>query len=252
VRASVRDSVGASVWASVWDSVRDSVGASVRDSVGASVRDSVWASVGWTNLSGDAEFGSWYEYWKEIEIVNDDKANKYIGFMRAGSFYTFFFEKVAFIMQRPDAVYQDEQKRLHSIEGPAIQWADGTGIYSINGVSFDKKLWEKVVGDKLTAQQVFAIENTEQRRVAYELMDKLKMKKLKNYEVLDHRDSDEQGKMDEIVQFNVDGFDEPFLYYHCECPTTGRRYFIQTEEKTCSKAKAKSFGVDEVNWIAEY
>ena len=156
-------------------------------------------------------------------------------------------------MERPVAVYQDDQKRLHSLENPAMAFRDGTEIYVINGVNFEKKLWNKVVKDQLTVQEVFALENTEQRRIAYEQMDKLKMKQLKDYEVLDHRDKDEQGKMDEVVQFSIKGFNEPFTYYSCECPTTGRRYFLQTNQKNCLNAKASSFGVSaDIIWSNEW
>jgi hypothetical protein len=37
----------------------------------------------------------------------------------------------------------------------------------------------------MTPQEIFKIENTELRRIAYEYMDKTKMKKIKGYKVLD-------------------------------------------------------------------
>ena len=146
----------------------------------------------------------------------------------------------------------DDRVRFHSLENPAIYWKGGIELYYISGVSFNKDLWTKVVKDKLSAQEVFAIENTEQRRIAYEQMDKLKMKELKDYTVLDHRDKDEQGNKDEIVSFTVPGFNESFLYYHCEDPSTGRRYFLQTNKTKCIDAKAASFGLDQIEWSAEW
>jgi len=99
--------------------------------------------VAWTSLSGDAEFGAWYEYWKRIGVFQDDKCDKYVGYLRSGAFFVFFFEKVAYIMVRPTSVKQDEQKRLHSIDTPAMTWKDGTELYYIHGVKFTKEQFEK-------------------------------------------------------------------------------------------------------------
>ena len=121
------------------DSVRASVWASVR----ASVRDSVGASVVWTCLSGDADFGAWYEYWKRIGVFQNDKCDKYVGYLRSGAFLVFFFEKVAYVMVRPTSVKQDEQRRLHSTDTPAMTWKDGTELFYIHGVKFTKEQFQK-------------------------------------------------------------------------------------------------------------
>jgi len=146
----------------------------------------------------------------------------------------------------------DEQNRFHSLDKSAIEWPKGEKIYEIHGVIFDKKLWKKVIQNKLSAQEVFAIKNTEQRRLAYGLMDKTKMKELKDYQVLDERKKDEQGNIDKVISFTIKGFDEPFIYYNCICPSTGREYFIQIKEKTCVKAKEQSFGLEKVEWVIEW
>jgi hypothetical protein len=146
----------------------------------------------------------------------------------------------------------DKQNRFHSITQPAIRWKGGKEFYFINGVLFEKSLWEKVVKDSLTPQEVFAIENTEQRRIAYELMDKTKMRDLKDYKILDEVTDDGKSYGMKIVSFNVDGFNEPFIYLNCFCPTTGREYFIQTKNTTCWEAKNNSFGLENVEWINEW
>ena len=221
----------------------DSVGASVRDSV----RDSVWDSVSWTSLCGDAEFGAWYEYWKESKIIKQqEKAEKYIGYLKSGAFYTLFFEKVAFVMIRPTIVKQDDRKRLHSEEGPALAFSDGTEIYKLHGVKFEKEWWEKIVNDTMTPEEIFAIDNLEHRRIAYEYMDKTKMKQLKDYKILDEQ-IDEKGNQMKIISFKVKGIDEPIKYYNCICPTTKREYFVGTDKDTCQEAKLTSFGLDDDN-----
>jgi hypothetical protein len=254
VRDSVRDSVGDSVWdsvwASIWDSVRASVGASVGDSVGASVGD----SVGYTSLCIDADDAPWMEYWNKIGIYKDEdgKLKKYLGFLKAGAFYVFFFEKVAFVMLTPKTVKQNDRKQLHSIDGPALEFRDGTKIYKLNGVEFTKEWWTKIVNDKMSPETIFAIDNAEHRRIAYEFMDKKKMKKLKNYEVLDEVSDDGYGYKMKVISFKVKNVDEPLKYLNCFCPSTGREYFLGTNEKECWKAKNKLFGLEEVEYIKEW
>ena len=253
VRASVGDSVGASVWDSVGASVCDSVWASVCDSVRASVRASVGDSVSWCSLSYDSDWAAFYDFYNKIEIVDQEKANKYIGFLKTGAFYTLFFEKKAFVFSRPVRVEQDERKRLHSIIGPALSFKDGTEIYKINGVLFEKELWAKIVKGEILAKEVFAIENMEQRRIAYELMDKRKMLELPDLKVLDLVVDDGYGTPMKVISFKVKEFDKPFMFLNCFCPSTGREYFLQTDKETCADAKMGSFGfTGDIKFNSEY
>jgi hypothetical protein len=256
VRVSVGDSVGASVWdsvgASVGDSVGDSVGASVGASVRASVWDSVWASVSYCSLVYDADDASWYDYFKTIKAIKpQENADKYYGYLQSGIFYCMFFEKVAYVILRPTLVKQDERKRLHSTNSPSIAWSDETEEYYLHGVKFEKKWWTKIVEDKMSPQEIFAIDNLEHRRIAYEFMDKSKMSKLKDYKILDEQ-IDEKGNPMKIISFNVKGINEPLKYYQCVCPSTKREYFIGTDQDTCKDAKLKSFGLEEGKFIEEW
>jgi len=104
------------------------------------------------------------------------------------------------------------------------------------------ELVNKILGDKLTAEEVFNIENTEYRRVAYENMDKIKMKKLKNYKVLDKVEDDGYGYPMKIISFQVREL--TLKYLNVFCPSTGREYYLETQKVTCKEAKARSFGLD--------
>ena len=144
-----------------------SVGASVRASVRDSVEASVRASVSWCSSCYDSDWSAWYDYYTRTGIIKrQEKADKYIGFIKSGAFYTMFFEKKAFVMCSPKYVEQDDRKRLHSITRAALEFADGTKIYKIHGIEFCEKLWKQVTSPELTPKQVFAIENTEQRRIS--------------------------------------------------------------------------------------
>ena len=55
-----------------------------------------------------------------------------------------------------------------------------------------------------------------------------------------------------VVSFKLPGISQPFLYLNCFCPSGGREYYLETRKKVCWKAKAASFGLEDVEWVAEY
>ena len=120
-----------------------------------------------------------------------------------------------------------------------------TNQFYITLAAYDKELFDKVRKDELSAKEVFNIKNIEQRRIAYQRMDKLKMKELDNFKILDQA-KDKYGNNMKIIEFTIDGFDKPFRYYNCICPSTQREYFVECFSSTkCNEAKSKSFGMDE-------
>ena len=145
----------------------------------------------------------------------------------------------------------DEQGRYHSETGPAISWKGAEELYYLHNVKLEKEWWEKIVNDTMSPDEVFAIDNIEHRRIAYEYMDKTKMKQLKDFKVLDEQ-IDEKGEPMKVVSFNVQNMEDDLIFYNCVCPSTGREYFVQTKSETCSEAKARSFGLENVEWINEW
>jgi len=145
--------------------------------------------------------------------------------------------------------------RNWSKSGLAVRWwPPKVQIVPLERVRFEKELWEKVSRGNLSAEEVFKIENLEQRRIAYELMDKKKVLELPDYKILDGRNDDGRGNPDKVISFSVKGFDKPFLFYNCLCPSTKREYFLQTGKEKCAEAKAGSFGfgIEEIEWENEW
>ncbi|MFA5340268.1 MAG: hypothetical protein WC332_00685 [Clostridia bacterium] len=123
--------------------------------------------------------------------------------------------------------------------------------YHINDIIFDKNLFTAVRLGNLSAAQVFEIKNMEQRRVAYGKMEKAKMTELPNLKTLDES-KDKYGFVQRVISFTVEGFKDAFLFYNCFCPSTGREYYLETKQKTCEAAKAKSFGFNEIEFTEEW
>ena len=123
--------------------------------------------------------------------------------------------------------------------------------YRLHNVVFSREWFLKIKNDELTPDEVFAINNIEHRRVAFEFMDKIKMKQLKDFKVLDEK-KDEQGNQMKVISFIVQNMDKPLKFYNCICPSSKREYFVGTNETTCDKAKASSFGLVDVEFINEW
>ena len=181
-----------------------------------------------------------------LEITDNDK--KYFEYSKLvieakelGLGYFCDFQDTLHLVPVP-IIRCDEQRRYHSLTNPAISWKGGEQIYCINGVRFEKEWWDKIRKDKLSPDEVFAIDNVEHRRIAYEYMDKTKMKSLKDYKVLDER-VDISGNKERIVSFTVQNMNEPLKFLNVTCPT-GREYFLGTNQDTCEKAQKALIGLE--------
>ena len=124
-------------------------------------------------------------------------------------------------------------------------------VYKLNNVEFKREWFLKIKNDEMTAEEVFSIDNIEHRRIAYEFMDKGKMKQFKDYKVLDEK-VDSKGNLMKIISFTVQNMNEPLKFYNCICPSSGREYFIGTDKDTCLEAKNSSFGLNDVEFIDEW
>jgi hypothetical protein len=121
----------------------------------------------------------------------------------------------------------------------------GNFEFYINRIQFDKTLFDAVRKGTLSAQEVFAITNMEQRRVAYEKMDKIKMKDLPGLTITDEV-QDAYGFPMRLISFTLPKFNQPFKFLNCTDPSTGREYFLECfNSDTCWQAKNKSFGLAE-------
>ena len=157
------------------------------------------------------------------------------------------------ICSQPSEINRDGENRMHSINGPSIKWRDGYKLWYLNGIYFEYELWEKVISGKMSAREVLDIENTEQRRVAYDLMDKKKLQNLPDFKVLDEA-KDNLGKPMRVYQFTHKLFPNLAKIFHCVDASTDREYHLFTDKNTCNEAKAAMWGLsaDEIEWGMEY
>ena len=130
----------------------------------------------------------------------------------------------------------------------------GNFVYQLSGVIFEKEWFDKIRKDKLSAEEVLAIDNTEHRRVAFEYMDKTKMKQLKDFKILDKVKDDGYGNPMNIWSFTIQNMDRPLKFLNCFCPTTKREYFLGTDKDKCWEAKAGLIGFEakDIEYVKEW
>jgi hypothetical protein len=258
VRASVWASVRASVGDSVWDSVRASVGDSVEASVRASVEASVRASVednkfeqfsSYGNI-GDYGWISFYDFFTEIDIINNDKFNQFKKLLLSGIYDMIQLNGFCIVSNMPNKIKRNNQEKLHCENDSAISWRDGYELFFWNGVNVPKQLIKNP--ETITKENIISLSNAEIRRC---YMEKLGAKRY--YEIayggvkiLDE-DIDDCGN--KMVLYESKEFDiiinKKVQFLECICPSTKRVYNIFTPHQDSInvwQAKADTFNKEKI------
>jgi len=155
-----------------------------------------------------------------------------------------FVGNILFICEKPKCEW--ENNLLHSIVKPAVNWADGTGIFFLEGIKFEKDLWEKIVNKTIPAKELLTLPNQDQKVVALKtygwkrLLDELKPKILDeqniiiNGELLNHQ----------VLEVNQDGWIGRFLKFTDPADKDEgllRVSHLEDSTKTVSGARAYGF-----------
>ena len=256
VGQSVEESVGQSVFESVWQSVRQSVEESVWQSVRQSVEESVRQSVGrvyesfcwYGSFCTDSYWIAFYRWFEKEGICdyNNPKWDAFAELIEANMYDSIQFEGVHIGCDMPIELHRDESGRLHSTSGMAIKWSDGYGVYSLWGVRFDWKLFEDLTQGKLSAKEVLAITNTEQRMAA--------LKYLGADKILGELDTKLIDSQQGYALLSIHGMTNQTEYaLRYSCPSTGREYisFVDPEigkKKDAIEAIASKWNMTKQEW----
>lgn len=220
----------------------------------SSARSAWSAGSAWSWIALDYDF-DWFvvehEYVKNRQDNPGDEPNendyKYLEYSElliqakeAGAGYWVEWENTLYLSPTP-LVLIDSKNRFHSADKPAIRWKGGKELFYLNGVSFDKKLWKQVVNKKLTAKELLAINNIEQRMTA-----------LKTYgveSIVEELGAKTVDIQDGYELFEVrDVFSSTQYALKYTCPSTDRVYFKWVDpqvaqNKDALEAIASTFGL---------
>ncbi len=115
----------------------------------------------------DSHWVSFYDFFYELGIIGENK--EWFEAMKVLTQTGWWtpFEDFVVMTERPDFIKLNGLGQLHSLDGPAIQYPDGWGFYSIDGTRVPG--WIIMESDKITPQTIFKEDNLEIRRVMCEI-----------------------------------------------------------------------------------
>jgi hypothetical protein len=188
--------------------------------------------------SHEAGWLSFYSFMKEqVGIKNLEKVAGLVEVAHTCG-WVWVSKNVCVLSEKPIAVRFDDQSRLHSETGPAIEYRDGTVVFAWHGVRIPRQWIENK--ESLKAEEALTWDNMEQRRAMMEIIgwDKI-LQKLKAKTI----DKDEDPEIGELLEVNIpDVGRERFLRVQCG---TGRFFAMPVPPtvKTALEANAWTYDI---------
>lgn len=165
-----------------------------------------------------------YEFCKTNDHnENDKKFNEahelFLQLKEAGCGY--WAEQDGTLYVCPNPIILLEDNRYHSDQLPAISWKNGLELFYLDGVHFEKGLWEKVIGKQMTFAEIMKIEISDQRTVALKYNPEAIIKE--NAKLVSKDNRNNELYLIEGKQINKD-LDHPKIWFlKMLCPT-GRTF----------------------------
>ena len=231
VSGAVRDGVGDAVGdvvsgvvsGVVGDVVSDAVSGVVSGAVGGGVRDAVRdAKISWHYwLGGQFWVGGWWGSPSFVSFFTDvcklelseDIQERATAYRKVCESVNYIWANSDFVMvcARPSKISKNTEGRLHSDTDMAIKYPDGWGLYLLNGIRFDEKLWKRIVSFKdskdMPFDEILKIADVDQRVQA--------MKYGNVSEFIKHANAT---KVDQYTKYRLED-NAPINYYLYEFPS---------------------------------
>lgn len=111
-------------------------------------------------------WAGWYDYAKYIGVKFDKKSfNLFVNFVKNISFIM-PYKGIVFVSENPTEIHWNDRGLLHNTRDMAIRYADGYGVYSVNGIRFEPEFGKKLVEGKANFTEIIGLKDVDQRNVA--------------------------------------------------------------------------------------
>lgn len=87
-------------------------------------------------------------------------------------YMVFSDDDLSVVVDHPTAIHFNAENQLHSVDGPALAFADGTKLFSVNGVSLDPDTGADIISGNFKPKSVLSESNAEVRRVMVDAYDR--------------------------------------------------------------------------------
>jgi hypothetical protein len=253
LRDNLRDNLGDNLRYNLGDNLRDNLGYNLRDNLrenlgynlGDNLRENLWNNLRY-NLGYNLQKNLKYEhtdFWGNMDaywIAFYQFPEKFLGIKyktsdseklelwskvaeSASWFWT--YENYCFVSDRPTSYGFDEEYRMHSSTGPAIEFTDGWKLYRWHGVEVPEN-WI-LAPETIKKEDVINEQNAEKRRCLMEILGPEKFSEMLGVLVID-QDTDQGGRA--IILYrtkNIDPVAEEHIHFaRVICPSTEREYFL--------------------------
>jgi hypothetical protein len=171
-----------------------------------------------------------HEVCQENALMHLARLNELVSGYRLG-------DAEAWLIHKPVRLERDEQGRLHSVDGMAIQYPDGLGFYAWHGV----RCPEQYILGQITRADWLRERNLERRRVIEERLGP------DHFIALVGERCIHQSKRGMLMEVDLPGDPERVAHYlKVRDPSTGRRYYLRVPPSItiADEAVAWTFGLD--------
>ncbi|MDY6901998.1 MAG: leucine-rich repeat domain-containing protein, partial [Cyanobacteriota bacterium] len=179
-------------------------------------------------------------YQSLLKITLDEKTQKWYDCLNqllehCGWFIP--FEDVCIVCDRPNKFSLDSETRLHAEGEPAIQFADGYGLYYHHGVALPEQ-YGKIHVNQWETKWLLSENNSELRRILIQaigynrICDELKAIKLDSFREYD------------LIKIDADADVEPIVLLKMICPSTGYTHVLRVPPHMESAREAITW----INW----
>jgi hypothetical protein len=197
-------------------------------------------TIGW------ASFYAWANAFVEFGIIEEKKFGKYFALRKvsdSGIFLTIEFEHAIIVIEKP-IILKRLNGKMHSIDGPAIQWRDGYCQYYINGRKMPSWIFDKLKNNTLTKEDFIKEENEDVKAGIYEIIEARGEGSMLTF--LGAKEIDRKtfvhanGELEEIALYkttekfksetDLNGKSNvPLAWVRMTCPSTGTNYLLPSD-----------------------
>lgn len=136
---------------------------------------------------------SFYLHFKKLGILENEIFDTYCKYAQSGIFTNMYFnnDDLVILVKNPLYTIGDNRGRLSNKDGYAIEWLDGYGMHFVNGVHFDRELYDSIFVNKtIKGKDILLLKNSEQKAIAiqqygyYDMIEDIGAKKIGEMEIM--------------------------------------------------------------------
>ena len=178
-------------------------------------------------------YAAMYDFANRIDLEMDqEKLVPFLNWVRCCPF-VLFDENTVYVSRKPTEIHFNDNDQLHNESGMSCEFADGWGIYSINGVAVDEQIVMRP--ETQTIQQIRDEQNEEVKRIRIERRGWDTYLAEIGAELIDERRNDIEGTREYLFKA-----DDDMRALLCACPSTHKEFVLEVppETETCEDAQA--------------